>query len=105
MAAHSLSGPSRGTNVENRKTDGVRTEHPETPGMKGLMLAVLEDALRCLQTYVESRNPAHRLAFGEAETWILERRTQGPFTFVSICEVLGAMSDSLLILSSGSIVI
>ena len=45
--------------------------------MKRLMLAVLEDALRCLQTYTESRNPSHRKAFGEAETWILDRRLKG----------------------------
>ena len=51
---------------------GVRAQHPETHAMKRLMSAVLEDALRCLQTYTESRNPAHRQASGEAEAWILE---------------------------------
>jgi hypothetical protein len=74
---------------------GVRTQHPETHAMKRLMLAVLEDALRCLQTYTESHNPIHRKAFGEAETWILDRRAKGPFAFVSICEALGIQPDHL----------
>ena len=63
---------------------------PGTPAMKHLMLAVLEDALRCIQTYTESPNPVHRKAFAEAETWILDRKAQGPFAFVSICEALGS---------------
>jgi hypothetical protein len=68
--------------------DGIRTQYPEANAIKRLMLAVLQDALRCLQTYAESRNPAHRQAFAEAETWILDRRAEEPFTFVSICEAL-----------------
>jgi hypothetical protein len=75
--------------------EGVRAQHPETHAMKRLMLAVLEDALRCLQTYTERRNPAHRKSFGEAETWILDRRAQGPFAFVSVCEALGIQPDHL----------
>jgi hypothetical protein len=75
--------------------ESVRAQHPETQAMKRLLLAVLEDALRCLQTHAQSRKPAHRKAFGEAETWILERRAQGPFAFVSICEALGIQPDHL----------
>jgi hypothetical protein len=75
--------------------DGARTRYPETHAMKRLMLAVLEDALGCLETYTESRNPSHRKAFGEAETWILDRRARGPFAFVSICEALEIQPDHL----------
>jgi hypothetical protein len=75
--------------------DGVRTQHPEAHATKRLMLAVLEDALRCLQIYAKSRNPVHRKTFGEAEIWILDRRAQGPFAFVSICEALGIQPDHL----------
>jgi hypothetical protein len=63
--------------------------------MKRLMLAVLEDTLRCMQTYAASRNPVRRTAFGEAETWILERRAQGPFAFDTICEALEIQPDHL----------
>jgi hypothetical protein len=75
--------------------DGARTRYTETHAMKRLMLAVLEDALGCLETYTESRNPSHRKAFGEAETWILDRRAKGPFAFVSICEALEIQPDHL----------
>jgi hypothetical protein len=75
--------------------EGARTSHPETQAMKRLMLAVLEDALRCLQTYTESRNPIHRRMFAEAEFWILDRKAQGPFAFESICETFGIEPDHL----------
>jgi hypothetical protein len=75
--------------------DRVRTQHPETHAIKRLMLAVLEDALRCLQTYAEGCNPIHRKAFGEAETWILDRKAHGPFAFDTICEALGIQPDHL----------
>jgi hypothetical protein len=80
---------------ERQYHDGARTQYPETHAMKRLMLAVLEDALHYLQTYAESRNPAHRQGFGEAEAWILDRRAKGPFAFVSICEALGIQPDHL----------
>jgi hypothetical protein len=51
--------------------------------------------LRCLQNYAESRNPAHRKAFGEAETWILDRKAHGPFAFETICEALTIQPDHL----------
>jgi hypothetical protein len=75
--------------------EGVRAQHPETHAMKRLMLAVLEDALRCLQTHAQSRKPAHRKAFGEAETWIVDSKARGPFAFVSICEALAIQPDHL----------
>ena len=41
---------------------GRRIQHPETHAMKRLLLAVLEDALRCLQTYAETAiRPIERL--------------------------------------------
>ena len=33
--------------------------------------------------------------FGEAETWILDRRAKRPFAFVSICETLEIQPDHL----------
>jgi len=33
--------------------------------------------------------------FGEAEWWILDRDSDGPFTFQAICEALGIEPDSL----------
>ena len=75
--------------------EGVRAQHPGTHAMKRLMLAVLEDALRCIQTYAENPNPVHRKAFAEAETWILDCKAQGPFAFGVICDVFGIESNRL----------
>jgi hypothetical protein len=50
-------------------------------GEKALMLAVLEDAIRCLDR--RSRSGA-RLA-REAEAWIRANDTRWPFSFVNVC--------------------
>ena len=34
-------------------------------------------------------------AFGEAETWILDRKAHGPFAFETICEALAIQPDHL----------
>jgi hypothetical protein len=75
--------------------DGVRTRHPGTEAIRRLMLAVLEDALRCLQMRANGRRPVERRAMAEAERWIFERGLQGPFTFESVCETLGIHPDHL----------
>jgi hypothetical protein len=74
---------------------GRRPSHREMNATKRLLLAVLEDALRCIQTYTESPNPVHRKAFAEAETWILDRKAHGPFAFGVICDVLGIEPNRL----------
>jgi len=74
---------------------GVRAEHPTTEAIRRLMLAVLEDALRCLQIDANGRRPVERKAIAEAEFWIFERGRQGPFTFESVCETLGIQADCL----------
>jgi hypothetical protein len=75
--------------------EGVRAPHPEVQATKRLMLAVLEDALRCLQTYAERQNPIHHRMFVEAEFWVLDRRADGPFSFETICATLGIQSNHL----------
>jgi len=73
--------------------DGV--PHPATEAIRRLMLAVLEDALRCLQMRANGRSSVVRRAVVEAECWIFERGLQGPFTFESVCEALGIHPDHL----------
>ena len=54
-----------------------------------LMRAVLEDALLCFQKgLVHSERRVQRLA-REAEEWLFSDDTRWPFSFVSICAVLG----------------
>jgi hypothetical protein len=69
--------------------DGIRTDDASTRPIKRLMLAVLEDAMRCYQTYASSRNPAHRRLFVDAERWLMDRKAGGVFAFETVCETLG----------------
>ena len=75
--------------------DGRRRDNPETQAIKRLMFAVLADAVRCFQTYADAQSRAGRRIFGEAQWWILDRNSDGPFTFEAICETLGIEPDCL----------
>lgn len=68
-------------------------ESPHFHGTKQLMLAVLVDALQCLQNDI--RRPIARLSFAEAEMWINDRKGQGPFAFETVCETLGINAERL----------
>src|SRR4051794_19763966 len=60
---------------------------------KTLMLAVLEDAVDCLQKYASARNPKTRQLFQEAEEWILEQDSEWLFSFDQVCSTLGWNSE------------
>jgi hypothetical protein len=66
-----------------------------TSGPRALMLAVLEDAVRCIEGgRWRSHYRARRLA-AEAEAWVRCKRREWPFSFVNICEVLGFDVDTM----------
>ena len=69
--------------------DGVRADDACVRPVKRLMLAVLEDAMRCYQFYANSRNGANRRLFIQAEAWLMDRQADGVFSFETICETLG----------------
>jgi hypothetical protein len=69
--------------------DGLRADDAYARPVKRLMLAVLEDAMRCYQTYARSRNRAQRRLFVEAEAWLMDRGADGAFAFETVCEALG----------------
>ena len=58
-------------------------------GEKRLLLAMLEDAVHCFQTYVLARKPHERRLFQEAEEWINSTDLHWFFSFENICEILG----------------
>jgi hypothetical protein len=58
-----------------------------------LMLAVLEDAVRCFQDNVSAGSEAKKKLFAEAEEWFLEQGAEWVFSFENICEVLGLTPD------------
>jgi hypothetical protein len=68
-------------------------------GEKRLLLAMLEDAVHCFQTYVLAKKPHERRLFQEAEEWIDSTDTLWFFSFENICDILsihpGRMRNAL----------
>lgn len=58
-------------------------------GEKRLLLAMLEDAVHCFQTYVLAKKPHERRLFQEAEEWIDSTDGHWYFSFENICDILG----------------
>jgi hypothetical protein len=69
--------------------DGIRSDNGCARSVKRLMLAVLEDAMRCYLTYANSRSRAQRRLFVEAQAWLMDREADGAFAFETVCETLG----------------
>ena len=69
--------------------DGMRADNGCARHIKRLMLAVLEDAVRCYLTYANSRSRAQRRLFVEAEGWLTDHKADGAFAFDTVCETLG----------------
>ena len=66
-----------------------------TSGARALMLAILEDAMLCIE---QGRGPRHRRTrqvAAEAETWMRSDCGEWLFSFASICDVLGIDADAL----------
>ena len=69
-------------------SDGGRC-NGDTSGPRALMLAVLEDAVRCIEQGHRRRGVHARRLAVDAEAWVRSDRRDWPFAFASICEVLG----------------
>ncbi len=57
--------------------------------IKRLMLAILEDALRCLQKNANAKYGTRRRTYREAEQWLCGDNGNGLFSFKIVCETLG----------------
>jgi hypothetical protein len=68
---------------------GIRADDSCVRPIKRLMLAVLEDAMRCYQSCATSRSRAQRRLFVDAEAWLMDRKADGAFSFETVCETLG----------------
>jgi len=64
-------------------------------GEKALMLAVLEDGIRCFQEHLTNPRSNPRLLSKQAEEWIRAVDYEWPFSFVNVCETLGIDSEAL----------
>lgn len=64
-------------------------------GEKALMLAVLEDGIRCFQEHLRNPRSNPRLLSREAEEWIRAIDYDWPFSFNNVCETLGIDASAL----------
>lgn len=53
-----------------------------------LMLAILEEAVKCYQDNFLTRNRSGRRLFAEAESWIIEGGSDWIFSFDNVCDSL-----------------
>ncbi len=67
----------------------ISSKEKEVEPEKRLMLAVLEEAVRCFQKYLFSpKNSKNGHEFDAAEEWIWEKESGWLFSFNNICETL-----------------
>jgi hypothetical protein len=64
------------------RVGGGDPAHRTSAGIRGLMLAVLEDGIRSFLSTSRTRRD-------EAEAWITMRSQNWPFSFENVCQVLG----------------
>jgi hypothetical protein len=67
---------------------GVRKDS-HISGEKAMMLAVLEDGIRCFQEHLRSPRTNPRLLSKQAEEWIRAEDYDWPYSFANVCETLG----------------
>ena len=75
-------------------SEGVRWD-ADTSGPRALMLAVLEDAVRCIENGRRQRRFGMRRLATEAEAWVRCDRADWPFSFLNVCEALGIDVDAM----------
>jgi len=74
--------------------EGARRDS-QASGEKALMLAVLEDGIRCFQEHLRNPRSNPRLLSQQAETWIRAVDYEWPFSFNNVCETLRIDPDAL----------
>jgi hypothetical protein len=60
---------------------------------RGLMLAILRDAVECYQKYALARDPQGEDLHRDAAEWIFSTDREWPFSFENICDVLGVSAE------------
>ena len=68
-------------------------DRTDMAGERRLMVAVLEDALRCFQKHVADRDPKGRQLYLDAEEWIMTDNATWFFSFPNVCATLDLDPD------------
>ena len=58
-------------------------------GEKRLMIAILKDAVECLEKYRGAKSAAGRCQYHNALEWVQDQGTDWLFSFTNICDLLG----------------
>lgn len=58
-------------------------------GEKRLMIAILKDAVECLEKYRGARSGAGKISYQSAIEWVEDTDTEWLYSFTNICELLG----------------
>lgn len=58
-------------------------------GEKRLMIAILKDAVECLEKFRDARNANSRIQYQNAIEWVEDTGTEWLFSFTNICDLLG----------------
>jgi hypothetical protein len=72
---------------------GSARRERRTDPTKKLVLAMLEDAVNCLQHYASDPSERGRTLFHNARTWIMDRHNYWIFSFENVCELLELNPD------------
>ncbi len=64
-------------------------------GEKRLMIAILKDAVECLEKFRTSRSSSGRGHYLSALEWVRDEDTEWLFSFTNICDLLGFDPDYL----------
>ena len=73
---------------QSQKAGGVFRPGLVDPGVRRLLLALLEDALDSYRKYFSKLSSKGETSFREVEEWI-RSGAEGPFSFATVCEGLG----------------
>lgn len=73
--------------IERMSTKDIRG------GEEKLLFAVLTNAIEDFQKHVDAKDEIGRKLFQNAEEWFLDRNSDSPFSFASVCETLGLHPD------------
>jgi len=67
--------------------DSNRADSSDIP-LKRLMMAVLQDAIRCFQKGAQAKSGSKQRSLREVQEWVFGENGEGPFAFQSVCEAL-----------------
>jgi hypothetical protein len=68
---------------------GTRQLSGQMDGQKKLMLAVLQDAVECLEKYRSPKSVIQQELYQDALNWIRDPSSDWLFCFASVCDFLG----------------